>query len=265
MSHTLEKLGPKRYRCTVCHQEWQSQAKSYCPRIPVISFGDRGPLRSKTELDKLGYKTDNLPRAEVCYRMVDGRNDVMYVKLYDPATLPRKRQNPRREVHYVEVLYWPVAWMDVFASLHELGEMMADGEAMPHREWLECIRPVGQMASTLLVFTREEIERMAGEVIAFRLPVLPVRTRWPNVGTANTQLEALYNRLKNEYLNWRYPPWTDEQWKAHRLETEEKNRRAWEFTYKEHLERQGWAGVTRPTDDYALPVQRSLFKEDTHD
>lgn len=254
--HELIKLGAKHYKCTVCGQEWQSQTKAYCPRIPVIEFRERGNLRSKTELDKLGYKVDKLPRATVCYRMNDANNDVQYVKLYDPSSLERKRQNLRRVVHYVEELYWPVAWMDVFTFLRQ--DEQDIGAPMSAREWNERVRPIASMASSLLFYSREEIEAFAGETIEFKLPVLPVRVSWPNVGTANKQLDDLIKRLVSCYLNWKHPPMTDEEWKVFREESAAKAKRAFEFLRQEMA--QNAPLIRTPLiDDGLTPVQQALF------
>jgi hypothetical protein len=229
----------------------------------VIAFSDRGALRSKTELDKLGYKVDTLPRAMVCYRMNDANNDVQYVKLYDPSTLERKRQNPRRVVHYVEALYWPVAWMDVFAHLNE--DEQERGAPMSAREWNERVRPIAGMASSLLFYAREEIEAFAGETVEFKLPVMPVRVSWPNVGMANKQLDDLIKRLVSCYRTWKYPPMTDEEWTVFRAEAAVKAKRAFEILSQEMP--QNAARYALPdwvvTTDEALPpaVQLNLFDE----
>lgn len=253
--HDLIKRGPKHWECTVCGQEWQSESKAYCPRIPVIAFSERGALRSKTELSKLGHKTDRLPRATVCYRMNDANNDVQYVSLYDPSTLERKRQRPHRVVHYIEALYWPVAWMDVFTHLNE--DEQERGDSMPVREWEVRVRPLAGMASSLLFYTREEIEAFAGVTIEFKLPVMPVRVSWPDVGTANKQLMDLIKQLQSCYRTWKYPPMTDDEWTAFKENAAIKARRALGILQQEMAQN---AEARAPlVDDGPTPVQQKLF------
>lgn len=265
MSHTLEKLGPKHFRCTVCHQEWQAPSKAYCPGLPVIPYSRRGTLMDKTELKRRGYKTDVLPEVTCCYRLNNHHGDV-YISLYDSTQCQKANQRKHRTVHYVDSLPWPVAWMSVIENLMRFG----DGEFDRQKTtvWYTRCHEIASMAAELVHYTPDEIQQMAGETVICKFDRLQVvRMDWRMTRRHTNESMALVTALINTYLRWKAgQPLTDEEMERRakiRAKIEAENlRREAEAKAKRDALFQGPNSLV-PPDDGPAPRQRSLFGDIT--
>lgn len=209
MSHTLEKLGPKHYRCTVCHQEWQSPSQAYCPGLPVIPRSQRGTLMDKTELKRRGYKTDNLPEVTCCYRLFTQHGDV-YVDLYDSTQCEKAQQRKHRIVHYIDSLAWPVAWMSTIENLIRIKD---ESWKQATADWYQRSHEIASMAAELVHYTPDEVRTMAGEIVIVKFDRLRlVRLDWRTTRRHSNDSTALTAELINAYKRWKSTqPLTEEE------------------------------------------------------
>lgn len=267
MSHTLIQRGPKDWYCSDCHQSWQSPTKAYCPGVPVIAYKDKGGLMSKTEMDKRGYKTDRLPPPAPCvFRMTDGRNDVQYVKLYDPSLCPRKKEVKHRLVHYVDHLAWPKAWLPFLEALVAWRDDHRERETFEMRnEWDDLSFSLARQTSCLLAFTHEEIAAL-GETVMFTFDLMPIRTRYERRKSPDfRQCQDLIEVLLKAYHRWWWANRSPDEIETQGIEAAARTeRREAEMRANNRALREGlFPLVPRVTwaEDAPPPVQLSLFED----
>lgn len=271
MTHQLIKRGPRDWYCEICHQSWTSESKAWCPGVPIISYANRGGLMSKTELGKRGFKNGNadLPPSPCSYRMNTAKNDVLYVKLYDPTQCTPKRIVKHKVVHHVDHLAFPVRW---FPFLDEMTVWRRDHlnekgilAWTVQRAWYEKCIEMARMVSPLLFYTRADIEALAGEVADFVFPLSPIRAQWEMRGPSVDQAEALIDLLTACHRNWVWdhrPPPTEDELEARRLKRERHDResaeRLAEFNARKY-DLPAW--MTQDEAALPPPVQLSMFGE----
>ena len=133
--HQLIQRGPKDFYCAVCHQQWQSKSKAYCPGLHVVKGDEWGTLMTKTMLGKAGYKNDqdSLPEPKACYRRSWDGSSPEYVMLYDRVECIRKKEvkKGRRKTGYLsQVVMTPVV-VELVERYREAVEMKI---TMPYTE-----------------------------------------------------------------------------------------------------------------------------------
>jgi hypothetical protein len=262
MTHALVKRGPKDWYCTVCTQSWTIPSKAWCPDMIVIAYADRGPLMSQTELYKRGYKTSFLPPSTCCYRMNTANNDVLYVKLYDPALCTLRPVKKHKVLHYIDVLHWPKAWGPLLDTIQQWDDEHKRGEHA--RVWRAMCLEMGRMVSPLLTFAPDEIAAFAGDTIEFKFPLIPVRSEWADRDASFKMAQDLVELLLKNHRNWIWrnrPPLTEAELEEQRLKTEERNRRGLQIVNQELQERfclPDWVTI-----DADLPpaVQKTMFDD----
>jgi hypothetical protein len=260
MTHELIKRGAKDYYCTKCDQQWTFESKAHCPNMQVIAYRDRGPLMSKTELDKRGYKTDALPHATCCYRMNDANNNVLYVKLYEPSQCALKKTRKHKVLHYIDSLHWPKSWGTILETVQQWDSEHKRGEHI--RAWRQICLDTARLVSPLLAFTPDEITALGGEAIEFKFPLIPVRTEWPDRDVSFKQAQDLIDLLLSRYSDWKWqnrPPLTEAEMEARRIKQEERNRRGLQIVNQELKERYALPDWVTAPNDQPPAKQQSLF------
>lgn len=270
MTHQLIKRGPKQWSCEVCHQSWTYESKAWCPGVPIIAYKNRGTLMSKTELGKRGYKNGDadLPPSPCSYRMNTAKNDVLYVKLYDPAQCTLKRPVKHKVVHHVDHLAWPKAWLPFLEALidwkdehhNERGQRAMDYD----RAWQAQCLEVARQASSLLCFDSDDMAALGEETVTFTFALSSLRTRYEDHGIGPAEAQGLIELLLGRYQDYKWrtrPPLTAEEIAAQAARRAED-----EWTWNEQYAARRAKQFEPPawmTDEAALPppVQLPMFGE----
>lgn len=204
--HDIVKRGSKDFYCTVCRQEWTAPSKAHCPRMPVISYAQRGTLMSQTELGKRGYKNSlsDLPKSTCCYRMLTRRMDDIYVKLYDPAECTLKAPSKRpRLVQWIDSLHWPKAWLPFLEDLSQWRYGHNPGNAEYTREWRQRCLDIVRMASAIHCFTEDELIQLGEGYVVLKFSLTAIRREWEDRGISRRHANDLTELMLFAYRGQR--------------------------------------------------------------
>lgn len=172
MTHDLIKHGSRYFECTVCQQVWKVKPRNACPGLKVYIEGDYGLMFSRVDLDKLGYRTteEALPAPRGCvYSYGGGR----YVPLYDPTqAIPRLKRG--RTAEYSTQVWWPLSLLPLLKTLYlyQTSQERSQSGLTPQHRQLRI--EVANIVASTLVFTRAELEQMAGYALEFIIPPTPI-------------------------------------------------------------------------------------------
>lgn len=200
MSHNIVKRGPRDFYCTVCHQQWVSESKAYCPGLPVRSPSET--LLTKNQLSAKGYSvTDKaLPKPVACYRGYDD-----YVMLYDPAHATPKRASTRpRATYYLETIWWPRAMLLFLEQYVALTDGPDKGY---HDEMIARQREISDFAIHLGCFSETEGKAITDDdgVLLTLAPAMTVHKRYQAQGLWDER-QKLAARIIEAYRHWRWQP-----------------------------------------------------------
>lgn len=209
--HNIVKRGSRDFYCTVCHQQWVSASKAYCPGLPVYSHVG-GNLLTKNQLSAKGYSvTKNaLPPPVACYRGYDD-----YVMLYDPAQAKKKalRKTPRA-TYYLEAVFWPTT---CFGMLDEYLERKRERDHPIAPLMME----IADMAVHLGCFNEDEAKAHTDGVMLKLTPAMTVHRHYEN--RFWEEREKLVARLSEAYKQWTWKPksLSEEEIEQRRIRKEE--------------------------------------------
>jgi hypothetical protein len=166
-AHDLVKYGAGHFECRVCFNTWTKRPQTACPGLRVYGRYDHDPLMTQNELARMGYHATpkRLPPEAGCFYKESASR---YMPLYDPIQATPKTH--LRDVHNtITEILWPISCLSLLATLSDM-QPLRKLSAVEQGRAQELLREIANIAALTGIYTRAELEQIAGGVIVFTLP-----------------------------------------------------------------------------------------------